>query len=180
MGNTAVLNELTARMQASGRLVLRGGGVSAGAFTRAVARLYRAVVDLLGNAHRTRPLGELLGDAHWLDPDTLDLLALASDVLVPQGVVVAVALRADEAPEVSAEIDAVAARHRDESVRRSHDISEPVSGHRRQADPAGCSAMPQPGGYREMRLGGWAEAVRVQPAGSGRTERCLRRSSCSQ
>ena len=45
------------------------------------------------------------------------LLALAADELVPQGVVVAVALRADEVPEVSDEIDAVAARHRADTVR---------------------------------------------------------------
>jgi DNA-binding SARP family transcriptional activator len=168
MGKSAVLHELTARLQASGGLVLRGGGVTAGAspalwpwvsilrqlvgadpevteaartggsaaalalLDPAVAtspeseghgsgadpvlartRLYRAVVDLLGKAHLTRPLALLVDDAHWLDPDTLGLLALASDELVPQGVVVAVALRADEAPDVSAEIDGVAARHRD-------------------------------------------------------------------
>ena len=80
-------------------------------------RLYRAVVDLLGQAHRARPLALLVDDAHWLDPDTLGLLALAADELVPQGVVVAVALRADEVPEVSDEIDAVAARHRADTVR---------------------------------------------------------------
>ena len=64
-----------------------------------------------------RPLALLVDDAHWLDPDTLGLLALAADELVPQGVVVAVALRADEVPEVSDEIDAVAARHRADTVR---------------------------------------------------------------
>jgi DNA-binding SARP family transcriptional activator len=172
MGKSAVLDEMTARLQASGGLVLRGGGVSAGAspalwpwvsilrqlvaadpeVTEAArtggsaaalalldpsvatspeseghalgadpvlarTRLYRAVVDLLGRAHRARPLALLIDDAHWLDPDTLGLLALASDELVPQGVVVAVALRADEVPEVSAEIDAVAARHRADTVR---------------------------------------------------------------
>ena len=156
MGKSAVLDEMTARLQASGALVLRGGGVSAGAspalwpwvsilrqlvaadpeVTEAATdgrvgggtgvarperrdepggpwarlgadpvlartRLYRAVVDLLGQAHRARPLALLIDDAHWLDPDTLGLLALAADELMPQGVVVAVALRADEAPEVS-------------------------------------------------------------------------------
>ena len=61
-------------------------------------RLYRAVVDLLARAQRARPLALLVDDAHWLDPDTLGLLTLASDELIPQGVVVAVALRADEVP----------------------------------------------------------------------------------
>jgi DNA-binding SARP family transcriptional activator len=171
MGKSAVLHEMTARLQAAGGLVLRGGGVSAGASPAlwpwvsilrqlvaadpevtevartgtsaalalldpsvatspesegyalgadpvlARTRLYRAVVDLLGRAHRARPLSLLIDDVHWLDPDTLGLLALASEELVPQGVVVAVALRGDEVPEVSAEIDAVAARHRADTVR---------------------------------------------------------------
>jgi DNA-binding SARP family transcriptional activator/tetratricopeptide (TPR) repeat protein len=172
MGKSAVLHELSAKVRASGGLVLGGGGVSAGAspalwpwvsilrqlvaadpeVTEAArtgrsaaalalldpsvatspqsegiapepdpalarTRLYRAVVDLLGRAHRARPLTLLVDDAHWLDPDTLGLLALAADELVPQGVVVAVALRADEVPEVSDEIDAVAARHRADTVR---------------------------------------------------------------
>jgi len=172
MGKSAVLQEMTATLHASGALVLRGGGVSAGASpalwpwvsilrqlvaadpevteaaqtegsTAALAlldpslattpgsagsasepdpvlartRLYRAVVDLLGQAHRARPLAVLVDDAHWLDPDTLGLLALAADELVPQGVVVAVALRADESREVSDQIDAVAARHRADTVR---------------------------------------------------------------
>jgi DNA-binding SARP family transcriptional activator len=172
MGKSALLHELTTRLQASGALVLQGGGVSAGAtpalwpwvailrqlvaanpeVTEAAraggsaaalslldpsvgtgpdsdrrgagadpalarTRLYRAVVDLLGTAHRTRPLALLVDDAHWLDPDTLGLLALASDELVPQGVLVAVALRADETPEVSIEIDAVASRRRADAVR---------------------------------------------------------------
>src|SRR4029077_14147719 len=56
-------------------------------------------------------------DAHWLDPDTLGLLALAADELVPQGVCVAVALRADEIPGVSEEIHAVAARHHARTIR---------------------------------------------------------------
>jgi hypothetical protein len=166
MGKSAVLQELTVRLQASGALVLRGGGVSAGAspalwpwvsilrqlvaadreVTEAArtggsattlalldpsfatapqsegmaseadpllarTRLYRAVVDLLGQAHLARPLALLVDDAHWLDPDTLGLLALAADELVPQGVIVAVALRANEVPEVSEAIDAVVARH---------------------------------------------------------------------
>jgi DNA-binding SARP family transcriptional activator len=172
MGKSAVLQELTARLRASGALVLRGVGVCAGAspalwpwvailrqlvaadpeVTEAArtggsgaalalldpsvatspeghgpapetdsllarTRLYRAVVDLLGQAHHTRPLALLVDDAHWLDLDTLGLLALAANELVPQGVIVAVALRVDEAPEVSAEIDAVAARHRARTVR---------------------------------------------------------------
>jgi DNA-binding SARP family transcriptional activator len=172
MGKSAVLHELTARLQASGVLVLRGGGVSAGASpalwpwvsilrqlvaadpgvteaartrgsTAALAlldpsvattpesggvasetapllartRLYRAVVDLLGQAHLVRPLGLLVDDAQWLDPDTVGLLALAADELVAQGVVVAVALRADEAPDVSDEIDAVAVRHHARTLR---------------------------------------------------------------
>ena len=172
MGKSAVLREMTARLQVSGGLVLRGGGVSAGAspalwpwvsilrqlvaadpeVTEAArtggsaaalalldpsvptnpeseghgsgadpvlarTRLYRAVVDLLGKAHRARPLALLIDDAHWLDPDTLGLLALASNELVPLGVVVAVALRADEVPEVSIEIDAVASRHRADAMR---------------------------------------------------------------
>jgi DNA-binding SARP family transcriptional activator/tetratricopeptide (TPR) repeat protein len=171
MGKSAVLHELTAKVRASGGLVLRGGGISAGAspalwpwvsilrqlvaadpgVTEAArtggsaaalalldpsvatnpqsegitsapepvlarTRLYRAVVDLLGQAHRARPLALLVDDAHWLDPDTLGLLALAADELVPQGVVVAVALRADEVPEVSDQIDAVAARHHARTV----------------------------------------------------------------
>jgi DNA-binding SARP family transcriptional activator len=172
MGKSAVLDELTVGLQASGALVLRGGGVSAGASPAlwpwvsilrqlvaadpevtgaartggsaaalalldpsvattsqregiasetdpllARTRLYRAVVDLLGQAHRGRPLALLIDDAHWLDPDTLGLLALAADELVPQGVIVAVALRANEAPEVSDEIDAVAARHHARTMR---------------------------------------------------------------
>jgi DNA-binding SARP family transcriptional activator len=174
MGKSAVLGELSARLLASGALVLRGGGISAGASpalwpwvailrqlvaaepevaeaartggsTAALAlldpsaalsphsegsapetdpllartRLYRAVVDLLAHAHATRPLALLVDDAHWLDPDTLGLLALAADELVPAGVIVAVALRADEAPEVSDDIDAVAARDRARTVRLS-------------------------------------------------------------
>src|SRR4051794_4560576 len=172
MGKSAVLDELTVGLQTSGALVLRGGGVSAGAspalwpwvsvlrqlvaadpeLTEAArtggsaaalalldpslattpgsagsasepdpvlarTRLYRAVVDLLGQAHGARPLALLVDDAQWLDPDTLGLLALAADELLPQGVVVAVALRADEAPEVSDGIDAVVARHRADTVR---------------------------------------------------------------
>lgn len=172
MGKSAVLHELTARMQASGALVLRGGGVSAGAspalwpwvailrqlvaadpeVTEAArsggsgaalalldpsvastsggdgsapetdpllarTRLYRAVVDLLGQAHQSRPLALLIDDAHWLDSDTMALLALAADELLPQGVIVAVALRSDEAPEVLEEFDTVAARHRTRTVR---------------------------------------------------------------
>jgi DNA-binding SARP family transcriptional activator len=172
MGKSAVLDELAARLLASGVLVLRGGGVSAsaspalwpwvsilrqlvaadpevteaartGGSAAALAlldpsvattaqrggigseadprlartRLYRAVVDLLGHAHLARPLALLVDDAHWLDPDTLGLLALAADELVPQGVVVAVALRADEVPGVSEELDAVAARHHARTMR---------------------------------------------------------------
>jgi DNA-binding SARP family transcriptional activator/tetratricopeptide (TPR) repeat protein len=166
MGKSAVLHQLSVALQASGVLVLRGGGVSAGAMPAlwpwvsmlrqlvaadrevteaartggsaaalalldpsvattpgsagsasetdpllARTRLYRAVVDLLGRAHLARPLALLVDDAHWLDPDTLGLLALAADEFLPVGVVVAVALRADESPAVSDEIDAVAARH---------------------------------------------------------------------
>ena len=172
MGKSAVLDELTARLQASGVLVLRGGGVSASASPAlwpwvsilrqlvaanpgvtelartggsaaalglldpsvattaqsggigseadprlARTRLYRAVVDLLGHAHLARRLALLVDDAHWLDPDTLGLLALAADELVPQGVCVAVALRADEIPGVSEEIHAVAARHHARTMR---------------------------------------------------------------
>ena len=172
MGKSAVLLELSSRLQASGALVLRGGGISAGAspalwpwvsilrqlveadpaVTRAArtgessaalalldpsvatspetegsalpldpllarTRLYRAVVDLLGQAHLVRPLALLVDDAHRLDPDTLRLLALAVDELLPQGVVVAVALRADEGLEVSDEVSAVAARHRARTVK---------------------------------------------------------------
>ena len=172
MGKSAVLDEMTARLQASGGLVLRGGGITAGAspalwpwvsilrqlvaadptVTEAArvsgsvaalalldpsvatspegdkqglgadpvlarTRLYRAVVDLLARAQRARPLALLVDDAHWLDPDTLGLLTLASDELIPQGVVVAVALRADEGPEVSDEIDAVVSRHRADTVK---------------------------------------------------------------
>ena len=174
MGKSAVLEELTARLQTSDALVLRGGGVSAGASPAlwpwvamvrqlvaadpevtesartggsaaalalldpsvvrggesegfateidpvlARTRLYRAVVDLLAQAHRARPLALVVDDAHWLDPDTLGLLALAADELLPRGVVVAVALRADEAPAVSDEIDAVAARHHARTMRLS-------------------------------------------------------------
>ena len=175
MGKSAVLQELTTRLEASGALVLRGGGVSAGAtpalwpwvsilrqlvaaepeVTEAArtggsaaalalldpsvasspvgsasagpapetepvlarTRLYRAVVDLLGQAHRARPVALLIDDAQWLDPDTLGLLALAADELVPHGVVVSVALRADEASDVSEQIDAVAARHHARTIR---------------------------------------------------------------
>ena len=172
IGKSAVLHELTVGVQASGGLVLTGGGVSAGASPAlwpwvsilrqlvaadpgvtetartsgsaaalalldpsvvrspesdgaapetdpmlARTRLYRAVVDLLGQAHLARPLALLVDDAQWLDPDTLALLALAADELVPQGVIVAVALRADEAPAVFAEIDVVASRHHARSTR---------------------------------------------------------------
>ncbi|MFL6135446.1 MAG: BTAD domain-containing putative transcriptional regulator [Nocardioidaceae bacterium] len=172
MGKSAVLDELTTRLQGPGVLVLRGGGVSAGASAAlwpwvailrqlvaadpgvtqtarvggpaaalalldpsvattaqregfapepdpvlARTRLYRAVVDLLGQAHGTMPLALFVDDAQWLDPDTLALLALTADELVPQGVVVTVALRSDESPEVSDEIEAVAARHHERTVR---------------------------------------------------------------
>ncbi len=80
-------------------------------------RLYRAVVDLLATAHRTRPLAVLIDDAHWLDADTLELLALAADELVPHGMVVAVALRDDEATAAAATVGAMAARLRSEAVR---------------------------------------------------------------
>ena len=80
----------------------RLGALVAHSRVLARTRLYRAGIDLLGQAHRARPLALLVDDAHWLDPDTLGLLALATDELVPQGVVVAVALRADEVPEAGA------------------------------------------------------------------------------
>ena len=201
MGKSAVLHQMTSKLQASGGLVLWGGGVSAGASpalwpwvsilrqlvaadpevteaartggaaaalalldpsvatTRqgegsapepdpvlARTRLYRAVVDLLGQAHRARPLALLVDDAHWLDPDTLGLLALAADELVPHGVVVAVALRADEVPEVSAEIDAVAARHHARAVRlpltglTTADVEELI----RQTNPEAAHAQLAP------------------------------------
>ena len=201
MGKSAVLHEMTSKLQASGGLVLWGGGVSAGAspalwpwvsilrqlvaadpeVTEAArtggaaaalalldpsvattpqgegsapepdpvlarTRLYRAVVDLLGQAHRARPLALLVDDAHWLDPDTLGLLALASDELVPHGVVVAVALRADEVPEVSAEIDSVAARHHARAVRlpltglTTADVEELI----RQTNPEAAHAQLAP------------------------------------
>ena len=185
MGKSSVLSETAARLESAGGLVLRGGGVSAGAspalwpwvaiLRRLVAerpdivdeassegsaaalalldpvvattstggvaplgadpvlartRLYRAVVDLLARAHESQPLALIVDDAHWLDPDTLGLLSLAADELVPRGVVVVVALRSDEAPEVLAEIDSVAARLRTETVRlvlaglRQDDIEE--------------------------------------------------------
>jgi len=192
MGKSAILHELTARLQASGGLVLQGGGVTAGvspalwpwvailrqlvaadpglaeaAPTRSSAaalalldpsvgttpeteghgsagdlifartRLYRAVVDLLGRAHQARMLALIVDDAHWLDPDTLGLLALAADELLSRGVVVAVALRADETPEVSIEIDALASRHRADAMRlpltglRTADVAELI----RRANP---------------------------------------------
>ena len=79
--------------------------------------LYRAIIDLLESMRERAPLAVLIDDAHWLDPDTLGLLALTANELVPRGVVVAVALRHDESPEVTAEIESVASRHRNRAVR---------------------------------------------------------------
>lgn len=80
-------------------------------------RLYRAIIDLLESMRERAPLAVLIDDAHWLDPDTLGLLALTASELVPRGVVMAVALRYDESPEVTAEIESVASRHRNHAVR---------------------------------------------------------------
>ncbi len=58
--------------------------------------LYRAVIDLLTATREQGPLAVILDDAHWLDAETLDLLSLAVDALLPVGVLFAVALRPDE------------------------------------------------------------------------------------
>ncbi|HEV7161828.1 MAG TPA: BTAD domain-containing putative transcriptional regulator, partial [Solirubrobacteraceae bacterium] len=80
-------------------------------------RLYRAIVDLLSLAHRANPLAIVLDDLQWADEDTTALLALAADELVPQGVLLVVALRSGEAPRLQAEIGTLVARHRRQSAR---------------------------------------------------------------
>lgn len=72
--------------------------------------LYRAVLDLLAAARAHRPLAIVIDDAHWVDRETLDLLALAVDELVPAGVLIAVALRPDESGEIGDVITALGAR----------------------------------------------------------------------
>jgi DNA-binding SARP family transcriptional activator len=73
-------------------------------------RLYRAVIDLLAAARARGPLAVIIDDAHWVDRETLDLLALAADELVPAGVLIAVALRPDESPETRDIVAALGAR----------------------------------------------------------------------
>jgi DNA-binding SARP family transcriptional activator len=75
-------------------------------------RLYRAVVDLLVACHHAQRLVVVVDDAHWLDEDTLGLLALVADELLPLGVLLAVALRDDDSPDVTARINGLCSRHR--------------------------------------------------------------------
>jgi DNA-binding SARP family transcriptional activator len=151
MGKSTILRRLENSVRAVSGLVLRGGGVGAGAMpalwpwvtilrhllsaapdlrsgngqdvgagvlglldpslgdggqlarvdaTLARTRLYRAVLDLLGTARETQALAVVLDDAQWIDAESLDLLALAVDELLPRGVLFAVALRPDESDEV--------------------------------------------------------------------------------
>lgn len=58
--------------------------------------LYRGVIDLLSQARSRRPLAVLFDDLHWVDADSLTLLALALDELVDAGVLFAIAIRSDE------------------------------------------------------------------------------------
>ena len=62
-------------------------------------RLYRLLVDLLSAIRASRPLAVVIDDAHWLDRETVSLLDLVVDELVPQGVLIALALRPDEPTE---------------------------------------------------------------------------------
>jgi DNA-binding SARP family transcriptional activator len=75
-------------------------------------RLYRAVVDLLVKCHHAQRLVVVVDDAHWLDEDTLGLLALVADELLPLGVLLTVALRNDDSPDVTARINGLCSRHR--------------------------------------------------------------------
>ncbi len=70
-------------------------------------RLYRAVLDLLAAARADRMFAIVLDDVHWLDRETLDLLALAVDDLLVRGVLFAVALRPDESSEVRRTVEAL-------------------------------------------------------------------------
>jgi DNA-binding SARP family transcriptional activator len=73
--------------------LLADGGVD-GPMSRTT--LYRGVVDLLAAAGAAHPMAVLLDDAHWVDADTLTLLALAVDEVAGHGVTFAVAVRSDE------------------------------------------------------------------------------------
>jgi DNA-binding SARP family transcriptional activator len=76
--------------------------------------LYRAVIDLLAEAHSRRPLTVLIDDAQWIDDDSLTLLALAVDELTGAGVLFGVAVRSDE-PD-AADLTAVLSRIRRELI----------------------------------------------------------------
>jgi DNA-binding SARP family transcriptional activator len=78
---------------AAARALLGDGGAD-GPMSRTT--LYRGVVDMLAAAAATQPVGVLLDDAHWVDADTLTLLALAVDELAGRGVTFAVAVRSYE------------------------------------------------------------------------------------
>ena len=62
-------------------------------------RLYRLLVDLLSVIRESRPLAVVIDDAHWLDPETVNLLDLAVHELVSRGVLFALAVRPDEATD---------------------------------------------------------------------------------
>jgi DNA-binding SARP family transcriptional activator len=78
---------------AAARALLGDGGAD-GPMSRTT--LYRGVVDMLAAAAATQPVAVLLDDAHWVDADTLTLLALAVDELAGRGVTFAVAVRSYE------------------------------------------------------------------------------------
>lgn len=81
--------------------------------------LYRAVIDLLRAAHAATPVALLLDDAHWLDTETLDLLVLAVEELLPRGMIFAVALRPEESAQARQAVGGLGAGLSDAVVRLS-------------------------------------------------------------
>ncbi|WP_127502578.1 AfsR/SARP family transcriptional regulator [Actinoplanes solisilvae] len=102
-------------------LMRAGGPAATTAPNGSQTRLFRGVVDLLLAAHRRAPLGVVLDDLQWVDPDSLTLLALAVDQLTAHGVVFAVAVRVGEPGA-----DAVAAML--QGVRRDTIVRPPLPG----------------------------------------------------
>ena len=72
-------------------------------------RLFRAVIEALAAARAAEPVAVLMDDLHWADTETVTLLTLAVDELVPRGVLFAVAVRSDEpgADRILAHLDGV-------------------------------------------------------------------------
>ena len=82
-------------------------------------RLYRLLIDLLTATRKRHPLAIIFDDAHWLDADTVNLLALAAGELTSHGVLFAVGLRPDEVTEACESVSALGASMGGASLRLS-------------------------------------------------------------